>query len=141
MSMAGCMTYAQPSAMTSIYKLEGGRVIELPNDTTIIKKDNGGDFILYDVLNADQKAILGIFVGNFPNKEGSNAPPYQQITLPNFSQVDGKKWKCEMAYCAQVYVDVTKYSKNGWPSYVHFWYNKNDESDAQEADKIINSLK
>lgn len=123
------------------YVLAGGATLDVPQSFKVIKKDSGGDFVLYDVFDPYGQAVLSFFVGNFPSHEGDAvAEDFQSIQVPGFSEIDGKKWSCGRGYCAQVYINIAKYSKQGWPAYIHFWYNHNSATNAALADEMIKSL-
>lgn len=125
-----------------LYRVVGGFSIAVPADFKVSKQGDGGDFVLYDVSANQNKYILSFFVGNFPSREsGFNTEDWQSITISWSNAADGKKWKYNDGYYAQVYVDVSKWSRDGWPNYVHFWYNNNNQEQAELADAIIQSLK
>lgn len=107
-------------------------------DNTNVFKEEMTDFTLYRFKNRDQ-LILSVYIGNFPslfNCKEKNVDIKSDI----INEIPCKiyTWYCHKNTESKEV--LFKFSDNGWPIYLHFWYIDLPSQYAEVANDIINSI-
>jgi hypothetical protein len=109
----------------------------VPQGVRITKQHSMEDFTTYECRIAGQP-ILNFYVGNapsFPHEQNSSQRESDSIingmkarTLRDHSKGNQRETLVEI-------------SDNGWPRFVHFWYEGLQDTQSDTADAIINSVR
>ena len=119
--------------------LEAGYATLVPEGINVEHASRVEDFVVYTLKNANNRVILGIYIGNHPQPFNGNPSIETTAVIGGFSAVSRRWIDDKSLFHGDIRISLL--SGNGWPMIAHMSYDGLSRTDFNHAEKIIQSFK